>query len=59
MFMPVSFLSPKGGEEHHPIWKLVTIVSAVVLFILVYCLLLWWKRGRNIKGLVLQLLSVG
>ncbi|KAK3125323.1 hypothetical protein QOZ80_7BG0603350 [Eleusine coracana subsp. coracana] len=39
-------------QEHHPIWRIVTIVAAVVLFVLVACLLLWWKRGRNIKDAV-------
>ncbi|KAL6657849.1 hypothetical protein ACP70R_005629 [Stipagrostis hirtigluma subsp. patula] len=37
---------------HHTVWKIATIVSAVVLFVLVACLLLWWKRGRNIKDAV-------
>ncbi|KAM0835258.1 hypothetical protein ACQ4PT_063061 [Festuca glaucescens] len=36
-------------RSHHAIWKIATIVSAVVLFILLACLFLWWKRGRNIK----------
>ncbi|KAL6856098.1 hypothetical protein ACP4OV_018900 [Aristida adscensionis] len=37
---------------HHAIWRIATIVSAVVLFVLVACLVLWWKRGRNIKDAV-------
>lgn len=37
---------------HYPVWKIATIVSAVVLFILVVCLVLWWKRGRNIKDVM-------
>ncbi|CAD6223546.1 unnamed protein product [Miscanthus lutarioriparius] len=37
---------------HHPIWKIATIISAIVLFVLAACLLLWWKRGRNIKDAV-------
>ncbi|CAM0906213.1 unnamed protein product [Alopecurus aequalis] len=36
-------------RSHHAVWKTATIVSAVVLFVLVACLFLWWKRGRNIK----------
>uniref|UniRef100_A0ACD5UKT6 Uncharacterized protein n=1 Tax=Avena sativa TaxID=4498 RepID=A0ACD5UKT6_AVESA len=45
--LPASELRP-----HHEIWKIATIVSAVVLFALVACLFLWWKRGRNIKDTV-------
>lgn len=37
---------------HHPIWKIATIISAIVLFVLAACLLLWWKHGRNIKDAV-------
>ncbi|XP_062189246.1 G-type lectin S-receptor-like serine/threonine-protein kinase B120 isoform X2 [Phragmites australis] len=39
-------------REHHAIWKIATIVSVVVLFVLVACLVLWWQRGRNIKDAV-------
>ncbi|CAN6183741.1 unnamed protein product [Urochloa humidicola] len=38
--------------EHLAVWKIATIISAVVLFILVACLVLWWKRGKNIKDAV-------
>jgi lipopolysaccharide export LptBFGC system permease protein LptF len=38
---------------HHTVWRIATIISAAVLFVLVACLVLWWKRGRNIKGKVL------
>ncbi|TVU38510.1 hypothetical protein EJB05_11884 [Eragrostis curvula] len=38
--------------KHHPVWKIATIASAVVLFILLACLFLWWKRGQNIKGAI-------
>ncbi|KAG2637577.1 hypothetical protein PVAP13_2NG540900 [Panicum virgatum] len=34
---------------HHAVWRIATIISAVVLFVLLACLVLWWKRGRNIK----------
>ncbi|KQK15837.1 G-type lectin S-receptor-like serine/threonine-protein kinase B120 [Brachypodium distachyon] len=39
-------------RERHTIWKIATVVSAVVLFLLIVCLFLWWKRGRNIKDAV-------
>ncbi|KAG2637576.1 hypothetical protein PVAP13_2NG540900 [Panicum virgatum] len=37
---------------HHAVWRIATIISAVVLFVLLACLVLWWKRGRNIKDAV-------
>ncbi|KAJ1291339.1 hypothetical protein BS78_02G309300 [Paspalum vaginatum] len=37
---------------HYPTWKIATIVSGVVLFVLAACLVLWWKRGRNIKDVI-------
>ncbi|XP_062186878.1 G-type lectin S-receptor-like serine/threonine-protein kinase B120 [Phragmites australis] len=49
--LPASEL-PRG---HLATWKIATIVSAVVLFVLVACLILWWmwwKRGRNTKDAV-------
>ncbi|KAM0860902.1 hypothetical protein ACQ4PT_046244 [Festuca glaucescens] len=39
-------------RSHDATWKIATIVSAVVLFVFVASLLLWWKRGRNIKDAV-------
>ncbi|CAL5062257.1 unnamed protein product [Urochloa decumbens] len=39
-------------REHLAVWKIATIISAVVIFILVACLVLWWKRGKNIKDAV-------
>lgn len=38
--------------SHIAVWKIAAIASAVVLFILLTCLFLWWKRGRNIKDAV-------
>lgn len=40
------------GGSHVAAWKIATIASAAVLFVLLACLFLWWKRGRNIKGKV-------
>ncbi|KAF8664433.1 hypothetical protein HU200_054605 [Digitaria exilis] len=37
---------------HRGVRKIATIISAVVLFVLVACLLMWWKRGRKIKDAV-------
>ncbi|VAH44986.1 unnamed protein product [Triticum turgidum subsp. durum] len=38
--------------SHIAVWKIAAIASAVVLFVLLACLFLWWKRGRNIKDAV-------
>lgn len=49
MFM-LGYAVPSLAGSHIAVWKIATIASAVVLFILLACLFLWWKRGRNIKG---------
>ncbi|KAG8099709.1 hypothetical protein GUJ93_ZPchr0013g37784 [Zizania palustris] len=39
-------------RSHHAVWKIITVVSAVVLFVLVICIFLWRNHGRNIKDTV-------